>query len=157
MGLEPILAGFGLDATSKGGPEKGSKGGGKSDTMDRGPPAHYTSSNHVVARGPSSFGNLGLPSSVEAGLDGLMEDLHKFPPGTAQIAHLISHIMDISAVEMLTFDLDHNHDQRGYFRHVEDVTDTQISTEEEVEKNTRRVSLTGSLPNIYAAQAMIYL
>merc|ERR1712083_779759 len=100
---------------------------------------------------------------MDAELQRLEEELDQFPAGTAQADYLISCHLDSAQVEsLLREDGASEGEQHGYIRHAESTTDTHISIDEEVEPGDgrptmRRVSVTGALPNVYAAQAMIVL
>lgn len=158
VAMEDVLREFGLEGKGGGLEAKGGKGGGgkgggggKSEFEPRLGPA--SNSNNVPVRGPTKFHHMGLPKWLQAEIEGLADDLNKFPPGAAEVPYLISHVTDLATVENLNADPEFG----CYFQYVEDATETQIVANEEVDSDRRRVSITGLMPNIYTAQAMLHL
>lgn len=167
--MEEVLREVGLSGPDgKGGGRKGDNLGKFGGSRGDGPDKHGSAPDSVLAQGANAVpvsNNWGRPmqriqaTGLEAELQRLEEELGQFPAETAQVDYLISFLLESAKVDAI---LREDSEQNGYIRHTESTTDTNISIDDEVElgdgrPTLRRISLTGALPNVYAAQAMIML
>jgi len=104
-------------------------------------------------RDPTRRGSTGPPPNLDRrtgeALDQLSEDLTLFPPGTAEAAYCISCLIPASRVGALV-------GRSGDFvRRVEDESRAKVDIEKEAKGDSRQMTCTGGLSDIYKAHAMM--